>query len=238
MEDTNEKPNLALLILLGIILIAAFILILKVTGIIQPSDSKQENDTITDSSYTYIDKAIEKYENSIKVITRQNILYSVISLAIAIIISIGICKLYIKLELPKAIVVFTFIYPILAIVEVWLSGIVSLIVSIVFLILGIMSLYYYFKAVGMPRAWGAVPFIAIVAASFGISSIIVGTQEFLLIIALILFVAWIIAYIISNVKLGKMFNKGVPFIIGLAILPFIFQPILGYSKNSKLNKQE
>ena len=94
MEDTNEKPNLALLILLGIILIAAFILILKVTGIIQPSDSKQENDTITDSSYTYIDKAIEKYENSIKVITRQNILYSVISLAIAIIISIGICKLY------------------------------------------------------------------------------------------------------------------------------------------------
>ena len=54
MEDTNEKPNLALLILLGIILIAAFILILKVTGIIQPSDSKQENDTITDSSYTYI----------------------------------------------------------------------------------------------------------------------------------------------------------------------------------------
>lgn len=237
MEDTNEKPNLALLILLGIILIAAFILILKVTGVIQPSDSKQENDTITDSSYTYLDKSIEKYENSIKVITRQNILYSCISLAIAIIISVGICKLYKKLKIPNIIIAFNFIYPILAIVEVWLSGIVALIVSIIFLILGIMSRYYYFKAIGMPGAWGTVPFISIIAASFGISSIITGTQGFLLVIALILLIAWGIAYIISNVKLGKMFNKGVGFIIGLAILPFIFQPILGYSKNSQLNKE-
>lgn len=49
---------------------------------------------------------------------------------------------------------------------------------------------------------------------------------------ILIFVAWAIVSIISNIRLGKKFNKSVEFIVGLAILPFIFQPVLGYTKDT------
>ena len=51
-----------------------------------------------------------------------------------------------------------------------------------------------------------------------------------MILTIILLVITAISYIISNIRLGKKFNKSTGFIVGLAIFPFIFQPILGYSK--------
>ena len=37
--------------------------------------------------------------------------------------------------------------------------------------------------------------------------------------------------IVPSIKLAEIFNKGKGFIVGLVILPLIFQPILGYQKD-------
>lgn len=50
------------------------------------------------------------------------------------------------------------------------------------------------------------------------------------VLSLVALIAWLVAYIKSSIKLGQLFNKSNSFIVGLVILPFIFQPILGYNK--------
>ena len=110
--------------------------------------------------------------------------------------------------------------------------------QIIIEILSIMTLYNYFKAVNMPGLCGIIPSILPILSIFMIwfgnfASSSNYTELYIkTIFLLLIFVAWAIVSIISNIRLGKKFNKSVEFIVGLAILPFIFQPVLGYTKDT------
>lgn len=236
MKDTNAKINLFIVIILVVIIVAAIILFLKISGVIKPSESSNEVEEDYPEVYfeykTYPTYEDYKREKAIETA------FDILKVAISIAISLGTSKLYKKLGLPNYIVIFTFIYPILMVIKGFTYGFLEIVISIVFSMLGIISMYNYFKAVGMSGKWAIMPFIALLIMSFGLSSMLapsfvrdIGTGgSFITIIASIMLIAWVIAYILSNVKLGQMFGKTTPFIVGLAILPFIFQPILGYSK--------
>lgn len=49
--------------------------------------------------------------------------------------------------------------------------------------------------------------------------------------------ALILLYSVSTVKLGALFKKSNAFILGMVFLPFIFYPILGFSKDKVGNKK-
>lgn len=150
---------------------------------------------------------------------------AVVEYIIGIGLNIGICMLYKKLDIPDIIVKFNFIWPILNAISNFLPGVLQTILSIVSFILVIAGLWYYFKAVGMSGWWAILPIGASLSLIFGIFGTV------FLIITLVGFISFIIAYIISNIHLAKMFEKGTGFTIGLALLPFIFQPILGFQRD-------
>jgi hypothetical protein len=66
------------------------------------------------------------------------------------------------------------------------------------------------------------------AASGGSSSSDSFGETILPIILIALTIIHLIAYSIANIRVGKLFNKGILFQIGMVILPFVFQPILGF----------
>ena len=89
----------------------------------------------------------------------------------------------------------------------------------------------------MKESFAALPLIGVAIILLGVSlGVVIGSFMFILtcIIGGIILIASAIIYIISNIELAKMFNKERGFTIGLAILPIIFQPILGYQKEDNL----
>lgn len=240
MKGTNAKENIFMVVLLVIIIIAGAILALKITGIIKPSERKvvveeeKEYKNDMDDFDFYDEDELERRANNRKTLST---VLNIISIVIALIISIGTSKLYRKLGLPNYIVVFTLIYPLLSITGNWTSGVLNIIINLAFGILGILSMYYYFKALEMSGKWAILPFAAMIILPFGISGLMMAgliggmpiIPSFITVISLTMIIAWLVAYIKSNIKIGQMFNKTTPFIVGLCILPFVFQPILGYS---------
>lgn len=166
-----------------------------------------------------------------------NIVRNIINFIIAVIINIGIAKLYKKLNMPDWTVKFMIAYPFVMEVCNLLPNIIKMIISFGMAIVGIVSLGKYFKAIGMKESFAALPLIGVAIILLGVSlGVVIGSFMFILtcIIGGIILIASAIIYIISNIELAKMFNKERGFTIGLAILPIIFQPILGYQKEDNL----
>lgn len=224
----------AIIVLLIIILILGIILTLKITGIIKPHRKQIETNNVTNiSSDAQLEnnKIEKKYKTIIEEKERTSKIITIATLLITIGLNIGICKLYSKLSLPSYIVTFNFVWPLLTIFNNMLPTEIQFIASLIATILGIMTFWYYFKAVGMSGWWAILPFVSIIIASFGMSIMLLGGSNFIGILGLGCFIAFIIAYILSNIRLANIFKKSIVFTIGLALLPFIFQPILGYQKN-------
>lgn len=130
-------------------------------------------------------------------------------------LNIGICKLYTKLNFPSYVIKIYFLVPILGVISILLPSILPVIFSVLSFLVALVASWYYFKAVGMSSWWAIVPLSGIIP-----------------IIGIVGIISFYIAFIISNIRLGKMFQKSKFFIVGLALFPFIFQPILGYSNDS------
>lgn len=250
MKGTNAKANLFIVILLVIIIVAGIILSLKIFGVIKPSEKEstinndvyvaEEDNNDRENVYSYDD-----YEDTEPIVKRGtvggSIALNVILIIIVFVLSLGTSKLYRKLELPNYIVTFTLIYPLLSIIANWTNGWLKTIIEFIFAILGILSMYHYFKAVEMPGFLSILLFAAGFILPIGISKLFTASLfggrpwlgALITVVGIVMILAWIIAYIISNKKLGEMFNKSLPFTVGLCILPFIFQPILGFSRDEK-----
>ena len=154
------------------------------------------------------------------------------------VMAVGLSKLYSKLNLPRYVVIFTMLKPVISIIKYTYLGPMAILLPIIIEILSIITLYNYFKAVGMPGLCGIIPSILPIlsmstvwfgnfASSSSYTELYIKT--FFLILILI---ALATVSILSNIRLGKKFNKSVEFIVGLAILPSIFQPVLGYTKDT------
>lgn len=236
--DNQTKIILALLAILAIF---AVIFGLKVAGVIKPKEI-QTNANVQ-NSFNNIEQTSE--ENSVANLERKiksreinkktslseffinialklgkivsSIWVVIIIQLLVIVIGIGEAKLYRKIDMPEWTATYKYIVTFLNVIVSFLNvklKIISIIISIV----NLFVLGHYFMATGMSKCWIAAPF-TIVLAFFGTWGLIIG---------LIGVIAYIVAYIVSNIKLGKMLEKGTAFIVGLVVLPIIFRPILGY----------
>ena len=223
--DNQTKVIFALLILIAIL---GTIFVLKVTGIIKPA--QKENIVIEEvvEEEIYSENVEFSWELSIKEQSKiekkaKRIVGIIIILLIAI--NIGIAKLYRKIGMPNWTVNYQYIYifiPTGLAVIATKSEILAIIMGLITAILSLVVSSHYFNAVGMPKLWAMVPLCSILS--------ILGTAGSILVLGL--WIAYLIAFIISNIRLAQMFNKGIGFTIGLAILPFVFQPILGYKRET------
>ena len=235
-----DEQTKTIFVLLAIIAICLVVFVLKITGVIKPEERKiiEETEQLEE---LYIYDYNDNYSSSfINFVVGTSIASSIISLAITIIICIGIGKLYRKLGMPDWCVYMQYIAPLLNLTNLIpvIGGVLSLIIAI----LQIVTLAYFFGSVGMSKLWAVCPTIALIIIIFGMfqsfAGLMITNDEstgggvFMIFVAYALLLAFLVAYIIANVKVGKMLNKGTGFIIGLAILPVIFQPILGYMKDS------
>lgn len=243
LRGNNGKIN-TIIVLLIIIAILAIVFAIKI--FIPKNEEKISNINESEYSYEKQSSSIISQTNPINqselvavaqtTVKIASIISTVITIAMviaSIILAIGTSKLYGKLAMPDWTVKFTFIWPFVSIVNGFLPNTLNTIVSLIGGILGIVTLGYFFKAVGMRAWWAAIPFVSIIAFQFGLTGMLFG--GILGILALIGFagiIAFICAYIIANIKLGQIFNKSTGFIVGLAILPFIFEPILGFQKDN------
>lgn len=230
-----KKTNILIIVLIVVILIAGSVLALK------RARTTQHNTTLTETeskdNFSEEDYQKEKREAEIKLEIKEarGKLFSIIIFCISMVMAIGLSKLYSKLNLPRYAVIFTMLKPIISIVGSMYLRPMVIFLQIIIEILSIMTLYNYFKAVNMPGLCGIIPSILSIfmiwfgnfASSSNYTELYIKT-----IFLLLIFVAWAIVSIISNIRLGKKFNKSVEFIVGLAILPFIFQPVLGYTKDT------
>ena len=171
MGETKGKVNILIIVLIVIILIAGIILTLKITGIIKPSETQkiEENEETNISTYEDYLELKERVENKAKVKKVISTISFIIVFAISMLITIGVCKLYSKLGLPFYVLLFTFLDPIISIIESKVTGLSSIVLSIILAILSLMSLYHYYKAIGMSGVWAIMPALIPITAAFGIS---------------------------------------------------------------------
>ena len=248
MEKDKRNSNIFIVVLLVIIIVIGIILALKMTNIIKTKEETQtaETDYYEENQRRTSEEIVEEYKKEQAQKKTFSIIYNVTSIVIAFVVSLGMSKLYKKLGLPGYVVTFTLIYPILTIISGLLnSGFLKSILSLAYSILGILSMYHYFQAVGMSGKWAILLFVTafifpialstLITALFigGISSMkVIGALTTVTCVALL--IIWYVAYVKSNIKLAEMFNKSKGFTIALCILPFIFQPVLGYSKKDNI----
>ena len=225
MLKQNKGRINGIIILLVIILIFGTIFALQITGVIKPSKKRTDNNTTTNTQAEISKSSTYKsIETIIKEEERNAIIRTIITLIITIGLNIGICKLYSKLSLPPYIVTFNFIWPILTIFNSMLPTAIQFIISLIAGILGIMTLWYYFKAVGMSGWWAILP--------FGSAFLI-----FIPFLALGGFLAFIVAYILSNIKLSKIFNKGTGFTVRTSNITFYIPTNTRISKRLRKDKR-
>ena len=239
MQNCNGKINV-IIVLLIVVVFLALILLLEVSGKIKIP--KKDNSKVNTNEKVSSGIPTESFNSIYMKKTNNNYLrYKILKLfnntffiyIIAIGLNIGICKLYQKLNLPSYVIIFTFIWPIFSIISRFLPYYLASLLSDVDLIISLMALCYYFKAVGMSFFWGILPTISSFLLFGGILAMFLTIKNNVIVMSSFIgFAVFIIAFVISNIKLGKMFQKSTLFIVGLALFPFIFQPILGYSNDS------
>ncbi len=233
-------------VLLALIAVLTGIFVLKLTGVIKPAERKEE---INNSNTIYnfdnaknndIDREAikEQYfseynsKNSFigsfyLMLSSYLIFIRILIFIVNIVINIGIGKLYRKLSMPDWCVYMQYIAPALNITTSIpiIGGLISLIIGI----LEIVTLAYYFESAEMSKLWAICPIITLLIFAFGVVISLAGVS-FWLFIAYMLIILFGIAYIIANIRIADKLNKGTLFKVGIAILPFIFQPILGFMK--------
>lgn len=238
LKSINQNGKITIVVVLLIIIaFSAIILGLKITGVIKPSQtdvSNTSNTEIQDNQNTQLNqyksniKNDDSYEELLQTYTMRKNISIIIILAIYIVgigLNVGICMLYKKLQVPDIIVKFNFIWPILNAISSFLPGFLQTILNFVSFIFVVAGLWYYFKSVGMSSWWGIVPIVSALSSFLSIFGVV------FLILPLAGFTSFVIAYIISNLHLAKMFDKSTGFTIGLVLLPLIFQPILGFQRD-------
>ena len=225
-----KKTNILIIVLIVIILVAGSVLALKIARTTQHNTTFTETEQKDNLSEEDYQKQKREAEIKLEIKEARGKLFSIIIFWLS--------KLYSKLNLPRYAVIFTMLKPIISIVGSMYLRPMVIFLQIIIEILSIMTLYNYFKAVNMPGLCGIIPSILPILSIFMIwfgnfASSSNYTELYIkTIFLLLIFVAWAIVSIISNIRLGKKFNKSVEFIVGLAILPFIFQPVLGYTKDT------
>ena len=229
-----DKQTKIIFCLLGLVLILAIVFGLKVTGIIKSTENPKVETNVVETQDIKGNINENKLAN---LATIQGFIYgfayghlifiSIVISVISIITNIGIAKLYKKMDMPLWTSTLYYIYPFITIL---FNDIIKVNTNILNWILNILILWsfaYYFEQLGMSKYW---PLLPIVASVFGVLMAFLAMPMLGLTLSVGSYIAYIIAYIISNIKLGNTFGKSKAFIVGLAILPFIFRPILDYQK--------
>lgn len=251
-----DRQTKIIFVLLALILIATVFLILKITGVIKPVEiepiKNNINETSEDNSINTTNTTRNRtsyrttYEDDFttKLLVFMVLHATAIRIGIfilSVIINIGIAKLYRKLMMPEWCVFMQYITPLLSFTTSIpiIGGILSLIIAI----LQIIILAYFFGSVGMSKLWAICPTVSIIVISIGVvksaslfSRSSTGAGSIYTIIGMLSLLAFAVAYIIANIRVGKRLDRGTAFIVGLAILPFVFQPILGYIGNNRIKR--
>lgn len=229
--------------LIALVAILAGIFILKATGVIKPLEKNIEKNETTKIEKNF-NKKSNKYETKMnlkyslnKFFFKHPTLVAIVFYIVVIVVSIGIGKLYKKLSMPEWTSIYQYLYPFIMLASTFLPGLLQTIVNVILNITEIYILSYYFESIGMSRYWPMGTIIVFLMVQFGNvvswfsnsfnGSNIVG-EKFWTIIGIIVIVAFIVAYIIANIRVADKLKKNNAFKVGMAILPFIFQPILGF----------
>lgn len=101
-------------------------------------------------------------------------------------------------------------------------GVIGWLIYLVVIVVWIAGMWKVFEKAGQP-GWAAI----IPIYNLYVLTQVVGRPWWWLIIALIPLVN-IIALFVLNIDLAKAFGKGAGYGVGLALLPFIFYPMLGF----------
>lgn len=107
----------------------------------------------------------------------------------------------------------------------------SLLIWLALMALSIVSMWFIFAKAGEPGWAAVVPFYNI----FVLFKITWGNGWFMLLT--LIPIANIVILIITSVYLGKVFNKSGGFIVGLVLLPSVFQPILAFGKSQFVGRE-
>jgi len=234
-----DKQTKLIILLLCVVIIFGIIFALKVTGIIKPKDNTTDYQNITASE----DKTANRLQNSEKKNKSVNrfsyVLEEIILFILIGFVCIGSYKAYAKLGVSKILLIIDYIIlPVLLIVSIFVYprlfldpndtsygayiGFIFLPVTIfIWLLVSVGIQYCYFKCLDMN---GSIAFLALIP----MTTVFISMPE---IINLVVAVIMIIYGVISAVRLAEYFNKSQLFAIGICFLPFIFIPILGYSKD-------
>jgi len=222
-----DKQMKLIVILLCIITIFGVIFALKVTGVIK----KKENlNIVQQEEYTNTTHIIEEKEDDEEKLDFKLIfiifMIRIVVLAIVGVMAVGFYKAYLKLGIPEMWLKIAFIgVPILYYIGSLFIGAIAVVICCIIGAISLFIIHYnYFKCLDMN---GSITFIAFVPAIISFLNI-----PFVIItIDLIVLVIMIIYGIIASIRFAKAFNKSSLFTLGMIFLPFIFVPILGYSKD-------
>jgi hypothetical protein len=234
--DNQTRVIFALLILIAIL---GTVFILKVTGIIKPSE-KEDINIVETVNIAENSEEIKKYEKdmlkkdisfTIKLygfIVKYATMIKIIIFILNIIFAIGMAKLYRKINMPDWAISFQYIYPIINILLGSGGGIIVKTIQLIIALISLSCLCCFFECLNMSKWWplSIILGIVLMAISFIMDS------KIWMILGIILIISFMYAHIISCVRLSKEFNKGIAFLILLIILPGIFQPILGYQRET------
>ena len=231
IRENNVRIN-GIVILIVIILILGTIFALQVAGVIKPSEKQTDKNATMNTTTNTRDEnnTYKSYETIIKERERNAVIRTIFTLIITVGLNIGICKLYSKLSLPGYIVTFNFIWPLLAIFNNMLPSGVQLFTSLIYSALGIMTLWYYFRSLEMSGWWAILPFGSMLLLGFGVSLMLFGGGSFLGYLGLGGMVAFVIAYILSNIKLAQHFDKSTGFTVRISGTTVYIPADIGISK--------
>jgi len=103
------------------------------------------------------------------------------------------------------------------------SGMVFLVVYLAFIVLIIAGMWAMFEKAGKPGWASIIPIYNVIVL------LEIAGKPVWWILFYFIPCANIIVAILVSIEVAKNFDKGVGFALGLALLPFIFYPILGFS---------
>ena len=186
-------------------------------------------------------KQIQKSMKRVRFFREHKIIISIISFGIGMVLCVGASKLYKKMGSPDYITKLMIIYPIVNLAISLIFGsipalsrlsVIQSIWSLVGLVVAIGMLYYYYLDLDMSGAWAiaAPASILILVIGMGLGDRISPILYILVPVGIVGIIAAIVAHVKASLKIADMFSKGIIFKVGLILLPFIFQPILGFQR--------
>lgn len=213
--------NKAIIVLLVVILILGIILGIKVykgnnsDNIVSYSEPENNiSDLANKNQYTNLvqnesTQQIDELNSEIISLFNSNTLLCVLIFLVVILLIVSMYKVYIDLGINKIIIYLNVISFVLCFISLFLFKNIVLcnIFSIALGILSIILSALFYKAVGLPSLIVLTVFIPV------IGQMIIGIAS--------MYAMW---------NLGNLYNKGTGFKIGLILLPFIFVPILAFTK--------